>query len=164
MKATSNKRSAISAGCIVGLLLIACGLSLSCSIPNLEPQSCIDSRTAVREFYSFHFGNGLDFSDQGLNKRERFLTPEFFEHLRYPPRDIPPGMDPFTRTDHDPPKAFRVGECREIAPGKAGFQVLLFWRDDTRTEQREIEVEVVNQKDRWLIDRVADRSPRSVKN
>ena len=126
----------------------------ACSIPNLEPQSCIDSRTAIREFYSFHFGNGLGFEDEDLDKREQYLTPTFFKHLRYPPRDIPPGIDPFTRTDHDPPKAFRVGECREIASDKVEYLVLLFWRDDNRTEQREIKVDMVKENERWLVDSV----------
>jgi hypothetical protein len=144
--------------CILHFALCIAG----CSIPNLEPQSCIDSRTAVREFYSYHFGNGLGFSDEDLDKRKQFLTPEYFKWMRFPPRDRPPGMDPFTRTFNDPPKAFRVGECKEIAPGKADFQVLLFWRDDARSEQREIHVEVVNQNDRWLINRVADQLPGNV--
>lgn len=138
------------------LCILHFAICVGCSIPNLEPQSCIDSRTAIREFYSFHFGNGLAFGDEDLDKREQYLTPTFFKWLRYPPRDIPPGIDPFTRTDHDPPKAFRVGECKEVSPDKANFQVLLFWRDDTRTEQREVFVNVVNQNERWLIDRVSD--------
>ncbi|HLA95378.1 MAG TPA: hypothetical protein VK612_06635 [Pyrinomonadaceae bacterium] len=123
----------------------------SCSIPNLEPPSCIESRTDVREFYSFHFGNGLAFSQESLKQRERFLTPELAKRLEVE-KD---GADPFTTRDTDFPKAFRVGECKEISPERTEFQVLLFWRDDTRTEQREIRVEVVKDNDKWLIDKIS---------
>ena len=156
MKVVSNKHLAISAQKRTGLLLIACCLSLSCSIPNLEPTSCIEARTAVREFYSFHFGNGLGFGDEDLDKRKQFLTPAFYKWLRFPPRDVPPGMDPFTRTYNDPPKAFRVGECKEIDANRTEFQVLLFWKNDVRSEERRIKVAVSKQDERWLIDRVSD--------
>lgn len=124
-----------------------------CSIPNLEDPACTEARTAVREFYSFHFGNNLAFANEDLERRKEYLTSAFFESLRYQPRDVPPGVDPFTRTD-DLPKAFRVGECREITPGKAEFQVLLFWRDDVRSEQSEIKAVAVKQNDKWLLDSV----------
>ena len=122
----------------------------SCSIPNLEPQPCIDARTPVREFYSFHFGNDMNFSQEGLSKREQFLTREFIGRLA----SRSDGPDLFTTGDMDFPKAFRVGECREIAANKTEFQVLLFWKDDVRTEQREINVVAVMQDGRWLIDDV----------
>ena len=126
-------------------------LCIGCSIPILEPQSCIDSRTSVREFYSFHFGNEMRYSDEGLKLRERFLSPTFAQDLT---RRQHFG-DPFTTGDEDLPKAFRVGACREISPDKAEFQVLLFWRDDVRNEQREIKVETAKQDGRWLIDNVS---------
>ena len=34
-------------------------LSASCSIPNLEPQECVEARDTVTKFYSFHFGNEM---------------------------------------------------------------------------------------------------------
>ena len=66
--------------------------------------------------------------------------------------------DYFTVTD-DYPKAFRVGECKVISPERTEFQVLLFWRDDTRTEQREINVEVAKQSEKWLVDKVLGVPP-----
>jgi hypothetical protein len=121
-----------------------------CSIPNLEPQACIESRTAMREFYSFHFGNDMRFSAENLKQREKFLTPVFAERLS---SWTNPG-DPFTTGNEDLPKAFRVGACKEIAADKTEFQVLLFWRDDVRSEQREIRVVAAKENDRWLIDNV----------
>lgn len=125
-----------------------CAISLGCSIPNLESPACIDARTPVREFYSFHFGNDMNFSDESLQLRKRFLTADFARRLS----DYNIGGDPFTKRDADFPKAFRVGECRETAPDNTEFQVLLFWKDDVRSEQREIKVSAVKQDDRWLID------------
>ena len=92
----------------------------------------------------------MRFSRENLKQRERFLTPEFTNFLK----NGQDGIDPFTTNSTDLPKAFRVGECKEISPDRAEFQVLLFWRDDTRTEQREILVPAVRSGDKWLIDRI----------
>ncbi|MEO6335154.1 MAG: hypothetical protein ABIO91_09235 [Pyrinomonadaceae bacterium] len=82
------------------------------------------------------------------------MAPHFFESLR----KSTPSSDPFTRTA-DLPKAFRVGECRLIEPGRrVSFNVLLFWKTDTRTEQRAIAVETQNVDGKWLIDSIDDAS------
>lgn len=127
--------------------MIFLGLA-ACSIPNLESQACIDSRNTVREFYSSHFGNDMRFSAENLKQRERFLTPELARKVS----DSSEDADPFTTGTSDIPKAFRVGECRDVSPERTEFQVLLFWRTDERTEQREITVEAVKENDNWLID------------
>jgi len=132
------------------LFITFCFYLSSCGVPNLESPGCAEARTAVREFYSFHFGNDMRFSHENLKQRERFLTPEFTNFLM----DEPEGMDPFTTNSADLPKAFRVGECKEMSPDRAEFQVLLFWRDDTRTEQREILVPAARSGGKWLIDRI----------
>lgn len=118
----------------------------------MEQPDCIQSRDVVREFYSLHFGNDLTFSNENLEKRKPYLTPGFYESLR----QSPPAVDPFTRTD-DLPKAFRVGECRvKEANRRVAFNVLLFWKTDTRTEQRAITIEAENAGGEWLIDSVGD--------
>jgi len=150
MRTKSNKQLAISARCGFCLLLIVYCLLPACSIPNLEPTPCIEARTPVREFYSFHFGNEMRFSPESLKEREKFLTAGFTQKLA----SWQSSGDPFTTGNDDLPKAFRVGSCKEIAPDKTEFQVLLFWRDDTRSEQREIKVTSVKQNDRWLVDGV----------
>jgi len=121
-----------------------------CSIPNLEDPTCTEARTAVREFYSFHFGNDMGVSSENLKKRERFLTPRLFREVS----NEQEGADPFTTGTTELPKAFRVGECRSVSPDKAEFQILLFWRDDVRNEQREVKAVVVKTVDKWLIDDV----------
>lgn len=130
-------------------LLFAAG----CSIPNLEPPACTDSRTSVREFYSFHFGNDMKFSSENLKLRERFLTPDLSKSMDSMQEEV----DPFTTGNSDFPKAFRVGECNEISPGRTEFQVLLFWRDDTRSEQRVIKVTAAKQNEKWLVDTISTK-------
>lgn len=138
------------------LLLTAFGW-LGCSVPNLEHPECDQARDVVREFYSYHFGHNLGFTEDDLNARGDYLTPEFLVSIRDQPRDVPPGVDPFTRTE-DAPKAFRAGECKVLEPGKrTRFEVLLFWKDDVRSEQRPITVELENRDGKWLIDRVSEK-------
>ena len=137
---------------LVCLLLIAY-CSLACSIPNLESASCIDSRNALREFYSFHFGNSMSFSQDDLKAREKFLTPEFAARLR----NSQEGTDPFTTGTSDIPKAFRAGECREISPERTAIEVLIFWKNDERSEERKINVEMAKRGDNWLVDNVVTK-------
>ena len=128
---------------------------LACSVPNLESPECTESRNVVREFYSFHFGNDMRPSVENLQLRERFLSPKFRGKLMVDASVYPKTTaDYFTNTD-DFPKAFRVGECRVIDAGKrTEFEILLFWKDDARSEQRSIRAEAVRENDKWLIDEV----------
>jgi hypothetical protein len=122
----------------------------ACGVPNLDPPECAASRTAVREFFSFHFGNDMRFSAEGLKHREKYLSPAMVEQVR----NAKEGTDPFTTGDADFPKAFRAGECRVVEPDRTAFDLLLFWKDDNRSEQRTIKVEVVKSGDSWLIDKI----------
>ena len=123
---------------------------ISCSVPNLEKPECTEARSAIREFYSFHIGNDIKPSAKNLKLREKFLSRELFE-MRSASNET--AKDYFTGTD-DYPKAFRVGSCEVVSPDKTVLGVLLFWRDDTRSEQREIKVEAVKENEKWLIDKV----------
>src|SRR6185369_10674358 len=40
----------------------------ACSVPNLEQPECTDSRLTVKEFYSYHFGNDMKFSQENLKQ------------------------------------------------------------------------------------------------
>ena len=135
----------------VSCLLLSAFFLSACSIPSLEAPECDQARDAVREFYSYHFGNDQKFSPGDLERRAGYLTSGFRERL-----NTPPTVDPFTLTP-DTPKAFRAGECRVIEPGRrVGFQLLLFWKTDTRSEQRPIAVEAENVDGKWLVDRVTN--------
>jgi hypothetical protein len=131
-------------------LLLTANCLLSCSIPNLEPTECTEARNVVREFYSYHFGNDMQFSRENLELRKRFLTTAFFDKLQGSDQAV----DPFTKTN-DFPKAFRIGECKVMEAGRStSFQVLLFWKDSARSEQRSIHAAAVKENDKWLIDAV----------
>jgi Protein of unknown function (DUF3828) len=124
----------------------------ACSVPNLEKPECTEARDAVREFYSFHIAGDMKPSAENLKLREKFLSKKLFETL-VASNEI--GKDYFTATA-DYPKAFRVGSCEAISPGKTVLEVLLFWRDDNRSEQRAIKVEAVKENEKWLVDKVSN--------
>ncbi len=86
-----------------------------------------------------------------LFARKRFLTDRLFDSLW---AATAVGGDHFTSTS-DYPKAFRVGECKAVNAEKTVFQVLLLWKDDKRSEQKEIAVDMVKQGDEWLVDSVS---------
>jgi hypothetical protein len=128
---------------------------ISCSIPNLEAPECTEARATVREFYSNHFGGDMKFTSENLQAREKYLTPDLARLLGKFLTD----SDPFTLSaPGDAPRAFRVGGCKALAPDKTESQVLLFWKDDQRSEQREITVEAVKQNDKWLINNISNNT------
>lgn len=135
-------------------LLIFCILyfafCVSCRIPNLESPECAAARNAVREFYSFHFGNDLKPSTENLRLREKFLTPELKRQLE---RKGEGATDYFTQSD-DYPKAFRVGGCEAENENKAVIEVLLFWKDERRSEQKAVRVEAAKENGVWLVNKV----------
>ena len=125
-------------------------LTASCSLPNLEPSECTESRGVVKEFYSYHFGNDMKFSPENLKLREKYLTPEFTASLQ----SLQTENDVFTTNTTDFPKAFRTGECEIVSPDKTLFNIVFFWRDDVRSEQQEIQIEIVKKDDEWLISKI----------
>lgn len=133
----------------VSLLLSA--FSFGCgSIPNLEAAECSQARDQVKRFYSFHFANDMSPTPENLSQRRQYLTDRLFNSLWA--ADSIPG-DHFTATSNYP-KAFRVGECKVVSPERTVFQVLLLWKDDIRSEQKEVSVDMVKQGDKWLVDGV----------
>lgn len=135
-------------------LLFAFCLLSACSVPSLQANECNEARPTVKEFFSYHFGNDMNFTAENLKQRERFLTTEFTKRLQAEPQ----AFDPFTLTN-DTPKAFRVGGCTVIEPNqKTDFEILLFWKTETRSEQRAIHAEVTKQNDHWLIDRILSKT------
>ena len=125
----------------------------ACSVPNLEKPECTAARQAVKEFYSFHFGDQMKPSKENLRKREKFLSDELNRALATPETET--ATDYFTQAD-DYPKAFRIGECAAANENRTVFQVVLFWKDDARSEQREVKVEAIKQNGKWLINSVGD--------
>jgi hypothetical protein len=117
----------------------------------MEDPNCAAARGTIRELFSFHFGGDMHFSPGLLETHKRFLTTQLAENLK----NSPPGSDPFALTpDDDPPKAFSVGNCK-ASGDKANLKVLIFWKTDTRSEQRELNVEAVKQNDQWLVNSIS---------
>lgn len=131
--------------CSVAIVFFA-----SCSIPNLEKPDCTEARDVVKQFYSFHFGGDMRPTADNLKMRERFLTPELFATLNASGETA---NDYFTAST-DYPKAFRLGTCTVGSTDNVSIQVLLFWRDDTQSVQKEVRAEVVRTGDKWLINKV----------
>ncbi len=135
-------------------LLFVAYCSLNCSIPNLETPECGEARNTVKEFYSYHFGNDMKFTKENLKLREKFFSNELKQKLVSQPESA---TDYFTATD-DYPKAFRLGSCEMLEPNKkVNMQIVLFWKTETRNEQREVQVEVIKENDNWLINKVESK-------
>jgi len=129
-------------------LLLAAYCSLGCSIPNLEKPECTEARQTLKELYSLHFGSDMKFSKENLQPREKFLSEQLKQKLQ---AQSDSANDYFTVTE-DYPRTFRVGICKVIKPGeKVEAQVLLFWKEDETTEQKEVKAEVIKENDKWLV-------------
>ncbi len=124
----------------------SCGLS----VPNLEQAECSQARIRVKEFYSFHFGNDMKPSSENLQQREKFLSADLIRQLEQRTGET---QDYFTKTE-DYPKAFSIGKCEVVSPKNTVFEVLLFWKDDERSEQRRIKVEAIKENNNWSVNKV----------
>ncbi len=144
--AVSSWRRYLLVGLMFAAFTVGCG-----SIPSLETAACSEARDSVKRFYSFHFANDMAHTPENLIQRKPYLTDRLFNSLWA--ADSIPG-DHFTATSNYP-KAFRVGECKAESAEKTVFQVILLWRDDTRSEQKEVSVDMVKQGDKWLVDGVS---------
>ena len=92
----------------------------------------------------------MKFTAENLKLREKYLTPSLLASI-LPKNDE---TDIFTTNSTDFPKAFRLGVCKVIEPTKTDFEVVFFWKDDNRNEQKTIHIEAVKQTDKWLLNRI----------
>src|SRR5437867_7357869 len=132
------------------LCVLHCAFFVGCSIPSLEKPQCTAARDTVKRFYSLHFGGDMHPSLEGLKASEPFLTSDLIKELSVSSET---SKDYFTSTENYP-KAFRVGSCTSDSSDKVTLQVLLLWRDDVKSEQKEVHVETVRTGDAWLINKV----------
>lgn len=135
------------------LVLVFFVNSCGVSVPNLEQTECSLARIRVKEFYSFHFGNDMKPSGENLQQREKFLSADLTRQLEQRTGET---QDYFTKTE-DFPKAFSIGKCEVVSPENTVFDVLLFWKDDERSEQRGIKVETVKENNNWLVNKVENK-------
>lgn len=130
-------------------LIILCFCFSGC-IKSLESPECTQARDTIKKFYSYHLDSLIHPDAESVREREEFLTDELKQKM---PNEA--ANDYFTQTMEDFPKAFRVGECQTIAPDRVAFEVLLFWKTDTRTEERRIMVGAAKENEKWLVDKVS---------
>ena len=90
---------------------------------------------------------------ENLKKRENFLSPRLFEQLKNQPASQ---NDYFTQTENYP-KAFRVGGCEVLSSDKTVFEVLIFWKSETESVQKQLKAEAVKENGKWLIDKVENK-------
>lgn len=150
-----NSKKRIQKWALLFCILNFAFLISSCSIPNLESPECSQARDAARQFYSFHFANDMRATAENLKMRERFLTSFYFKRLMFDAGGEPPTKTDYFTLSEDPPRTFKIGECRAIGGGKTLVQIQLYWRDDVKTVQKEIHVEAVKIGNSWLINSVS---------
>jgi hypothetical protein len=132
------------------LLAVAAFFAVSCEIPVIESQDCSEAQIAVREFYSYHFDGDMAINAKELERLKKYMTPQAAKELEGTETE----NDIFTTNSTDHPKAFRIGSCKLEQPDTARLSVLLFWRSDERTEQREINIEAKKIDGKWLFNKV----------
>ena|SRR5436190_19197458 len=137
---------------LIQLWIVHCALVIgACSVPNLEKPECTQARDTVKQFYSFHFGNDMALTVENLKARERFLTSDLFKSL-----SASAGSEDYFTKSAAPAKTFKIAKCDAPQPDKADIRVQLYWRDDAKTVQKEVNVETVRQNDTWLINKVSN--------
>jgi len=95
---------------------------------------------------------------ENVRLRERFLTKDYAAKLRVDVGEMPPTKIDYFTYSEDFPKTFRVGECKVVEPGKVTqLEIVLFWKDDMRSEQKEILAIAKYENDDWLLDSVGPK-------
>lgn len=89
-------------------------------------------------------------SAENLKLREKFLTPELYKQLEstHEVRN-----DYFTASE-EPPKTFKIGKCESSRSSQVALQVQIYWRDDAKVTQKEVQVEAVKIGDEWLVNSI----------
>lgn len=131
-------------------LLLTIGCQLGCSIPNFESQQCSEARDSVKEFYSWYLGT---------DPEQRAKQPDIFRKF------ISQGsllnnsggeIDPFFNSA-TAPTTFKIGKCEMAGATRTNIQVQLYWREGSKTEQKEVYADTAKSGDKWLIENVESR-------
>lgn len=130
---------------ITGLVLSIVGLG-GCSIPNLEGEQCTQARDAVREFYFWYLGTDASVREKQRDFYDRYIAPSF--------RSVAgQDLDPFFLSG-TAPTTLKIGKCEMKDDSHVTMQVQLYWRQEGKTEQKEVYADVIKVAGKWLIDRV----------
>ena len=148
-------------GILLGLCIVLCALCIaSCKLPTLESEQCRDASLAVKEFYSFHFGNDMAPTAENLNARHRFLTDQLFSTVSA----ASDGKTDYFTKSAEYPKTFKIGKCEAPDAEHTNVQVQEYWLQEhgstKDTIQRSLEVSTVKTGGNWLIGSVSDATAR----
>lgn len=141
--------TAFGRSAILLIAIVISGTQLGCSVPNLESRPCAEARDTVKEFYSWYLGTDRETRSGQRDIYNRFVSPRLEPVINAE-------TDPFFLSV-SPPTTFKIGKCEPRDDNRIEMQVQLYWRDDKKTEQKEVYAEVVKTGDKWLIDKVEGR-------
>jgi len=130
---------------MLALFTFSCGLS----IPNLEDRECSSARDATREFYSWYLGTDSESRSKQKEVYDRFVSPGFSSTASG-------AADPFFLADTTP-TTFKVGKCEQRDESHIAMQVQMYWRQDAKTDQKEVYADLTKTGGKWLIDKVESR-------
>lgn len=130
------------------MTLFAALLFAACSVPNLESDSCTEARSELKKLYSMHFDRGQEADERYRKDRVRFLTEDLARRI-----DDGGEVDYLTQTG-DFPKAFRIGKCTETGKDALSFGILLFWKDEQRDEQKQVDASMAKTAEGWALEKV----------
>jgi hypothetical protein len=130
-------------------LLLTAYCQLSCSIPNPESQQCAEARDSVKEFYSWYLGT---------DPEQRAKQPEVFKKFISPESSLNTSGGPEAFFNSPTlPTTFKIGKCEMVDPTHTNIQVQLYWREGSKTEQKEVYADTLKSGDKWLIDEIESR-------
>jgi hypothetical protein len=133
------------AATFIFIVLVLCG----CSIPNLERQQCTEARDVVHDFYFWYLGTEPAMRDKQQDVYNRFIAPSFQSAAKTE-------LDPFFLSPTIP-TTLKIGKCEMKDDSHVEMQVQLYWRQDGKTDQKEVYADVAKTGDKWLIDKVESR-------
>lgn len=134
---------------IVCCLLMTAISQPACSIPNLEGQQCTEARDTVKEFYSWYMGTDAETRQKQNEIYYRYIASNFQSSAG-------PETDKFYLSETTP-TTFKIGKCEQTNDQRIAMQVQLYWRQDGKTDQKEVYADLIKVRDSWQIDKVESR-------
>jgi hypothetical protein len=103
----------------------------------------------VKDFYSWYLGTDAKTRAQQETTYDRFIASDF-------QTSVSDDLDPFFLSPTTP-TTFKIGKCDVDSETRVSIQVQLYWRYESKTDQKEVYAEVFRTGDKWLIYKVATR-------
>ena len=129
-----------------------------------------DPSAVVKSFYRFHLTHNMNFTRPNVVRRQPWLSSTLYKLLlnefvrenqyskSHPHEEFVPYMegDPFTGSQ-EYPNSFRLGSAL-VTGYSADVKLTLLWgtKGKKSQDQRNVDVELVKQNGKWLIDNIID--------